>query len=114
MNASHLRRIACTVLVTAGSGFWVGAHAADAAASGPAMSRTEVKDMKNQSEAKYEASKKVSEANESLNKADCKSAMEGSAKRACEASAKQHAKAAKADAKTKHEVEEQAIDRAKK
>ncbi len=114
MNAAQLKRTACTLLAAAGTLLAMSAQAADTAASGAMLNRAEAKDLKNQSDAKYDANKKVSEANESLNKADCKSALDGSAKRACEASAKQHAKADKADAKTEHKMEEQAIDHAKK
>ena len=49
-----------------------------------------------------------------LDKADCKTALEGSAKRACDKSAKAGAKGTKADAKMVHEVEEKAIKDAKK
>ena len=56
-------------------------------ATAPGLARTEAKDLKTQSEADYNARKKVAEANEVLNKADCKTALEGSAKRACEKSA---------------------------
>lgn len=80
----------------------------------PGLARTEAKDLKTQSEADYNARKKVAEANEVLNKADCKTALEGSAKRACEKSAKAAAKSHKADAKTVHEIEEKAIKDAKK
>ena len=89
----------------------MGAYAADTAA---AISKTEAKDMKTQSEAKYEATKKVAEANEELRKGDCKVAHDGSAERACKKAAKQHAKATKADAKAQHEAEEKAIKDAKK
>lgn len=84
------------------------------AASAPTITKSEAKNLKTDSEAQYDARKKVAEANESLNKADCKTSLDGSAKRACEKSAKQHAKSQKADAKTLHEAEEQTIDRSKK
>ncbi|MDP9043250.1 MAG: hypothetical protein M3O01_00435 [Pseudomonadota bacterium] len=113
-SVPKIQRYSASLLIAVGAAFWVPAHAADPAASGPALTKSEASDLKTQSEANYKARQKVSEAKEDLNKADCKSAMEGSAKRACEASAKQHAKAAKADAKTQHELEEQNIDRAKK
>ena len=60
------------------------------------------------------ALKNVAEANEDLNRADCKSALEGSAKRACEKSAKHAAKSEKAAAKAVHEVQEKKIDDSKK
>lgn len=84
------------------------------AADDSSLTRTEAKDLKTQSEAQYKARKKVTEANEDLNKADCKTALEGAAKRACEKSAKAAARSHKADAKTVHEVEEQAIKDGKK
>ena len=58
------------------------------------LARSEAKDLKIQSEADYKARKKVAEANEVLNQADCKTALEGSAKRACEKSARMAAKSA--------------------
>ena len=91
-----------------------GAADNDKAATAPGLARTEAKDLKTQSEADYNARKKVAEANEVLNKADCKTALEGSARRACENSAKAAAKSNKADAKTVHEIEEKAIKDAKK
>ncbi len=93
------------------------ARAADdakAATDAAGISKTEAKDLKTQSEAQYKARKHVAEANETLGKADCKTALEGSAKRACEKGAKAAAKSDKADAKTLHEVQEQAIKDAKK
>ena len=90
-----------------------GAYAADEAAVGT-VTKQEAKDAKTQSEAKYDAKKKVAEANESLRKGDCEVAHDGSAERACKKAAKQHAKASKADAKAQHEAEEKAIDEAKK
>ena len=84
-------------------------HAADAT-----ITKDQAKDLKTQSEAQYNARKKVAEANEDLNRADCKTALDGAAKRACEKSAKATAKSDKADAKTLHEVEEQRIKDAKK
>ena len=49
-----------------------GAADNDKAATAPGLARTEVKDLKTQSEADYNARKKVAEANEVLNKADAK------------------------------------------
>jgi hypothetical protein len=85
------------------------AHAAD-----PGVSKSEAKDMKNQSEAQYKASQKEAEAKEDLDKADCKNELSGAAQRSCEKSAKMAAKKNKADAKTQHEAEEQAIKDSKK
>lgn len=84
------------------------------AADDPGLTRSEAKDLKTQSEAQYKARKKVAEANEDLNKADCKTALDGSAKRACDKSAKAAARSHKANAKTVHEFEEQAIKDGKK
>jgi len=78
------------------------------------VSKTEAKDLKTQSEAQYKARQKVAEAKEDLDKADCKTSLSGSAERACKKSAKAAAKSRKADAKTVHEAEEQAIKDAKK
>ena len=91
-----------------------GAADSDKTATAPVLDRTEAKDLKTQSEASYKARKKVAEANEVLNKADCKTTLEGSSRRACERSAKAAAKSHKADAKTVHEIEEKAIRDAKK
>ena len=101
------KTISTTLLAFAAS-LCLSAHAADATISGG-----EAKDMKTQSEGQYKARKKVVEANEELNKADCKTALEGSAKRACEKSAKQAAKSDKAAAKMLHESEEKVIKESK-
>jgi hypothetical protein len=92
--------------------FCLSAQAADDPATG--ISRSEAKDLKTQSEAQYKARNKVAEAQETLNRADCKTALEGSAKRACEKTAKSAAKTQKSAAKTVHEAEEDAIKDAKK
>jgi hypothetical protein len=89
----------------------LGAQAADTTSG---ISKSEAKDLKTQSEAQYGARKKVAEAAETLDKADCKTALDGSAKRACEKAAKAEAKSHKADAKAAHESEEKAIKDAKK
>jgi len=94
--------------------FCLSAHAADDATAAGGISRTEAKDLKTQSEAQYKARKKVAEAQEDLNRADCKTALDGAAKRACEKTAKADAKTKKAAAKTVHEAEESAIKDAKK
>ena len=106
-----------TVLIAAAStAFMMSARAAEPApgASEPALTKQEAKSMKAQSEGQYKAKKNVAEANEDLNRADCKSALEGSAKRACEKSAKHAAKSEKAAAKAVHEVQEKKIDDSKK
>lgn len=100
--ATLLSAIAATLSLTL-------AHAAD-----PGVSNSEAKDLKNQSEAQYKARQKQAEAKEDLDKADCKSSLSGSAERACQNSAKMAAKKNKADAKTVHESEEQAIKDSKK
>ena len=69
-----------------------GAADNDKAATDSGLARTEAKDLKTQSEANHKARGKIAEANEVLNKADCKTALEGSARRACEKSAKAAAK----------------------
>ena len=107
-----MNRTLTTLLAATAAAFCIGAHAADTTA--PAITKDEAKDLKTQSEAQYAARKKVAEAGETLNKADCKTALDGSAKRACEKSAKAQAKSQKADAKTLHEAEESAIKDGKK
>lgn len=72
------------------------------------------KSLKSQSDAQYKERGKVAEANEELNKGDCKASLDGSTKRACEKSAKAEAKSNKADAKVIHEAEKKAISDAKK
>lgn len=92
----------------------LGAQAADvandpAAAASASLTRDEAKDLQTQSEAQYKARKKVAEANEALGKADCKTELDGAARRACEKSAKASAKVDKADAKTIRKMEDKAI-----
>ena len=105
-----------TVIAASAAWLCLSAQAADTEKTAPeaGLTRSEAKDLKNQSEAQFKARKKVAEAKEELNKADCKSALDGSAKRACDQSAKAAAKSEKADAKTVHEVQEKAIKDSKK
>ena len=103
-----------TLLAAAVAALCLQVNAADDKAAGAGITKDQAKDLKTQSEADYKARKKVAEANEVLDKADCKTALEGSAKRACDKSAKAGAKGTKADAKMVHEVEEKAIKDAKK
>ena len=110
-----MNKLVSTTLAALATSLCLSAGAADnKAVTDPGLARTEARDLKVQSEADYNARKKVTEANEVLNKADCKSALDGSAKRACEKSAKAAAKSHKADAKTVHEIEEKAIKDATK
>lgn len=98
------------IVAAAVASFCLSAFAADpGTAPDSSLTKTEAKDLKTQSDAHYRARKNVAEANEDLAKGDCKVALEGSAKRACEKSAKASAKSDKADAKTVHEVEKQGI-----
>ena len=90
--------------------FCLTAHAAD----GATITKDQAKDLKTQSDGQYKARKNVAEANEDLNRANCKTALDGAAQRACEKSAKATEKSQKADAKTVHKMEKQAIDDAKK
>lgn len=99
------------LIAAAATAFSLAAGAADPAAT---LTKDEAKVLKAQSDGQYKARKNVAEANEDLNRADCKSALEGSAKRACEKSAKHAAKSDKAAAKAVHEIEEKKIDAAKK
>ena len=100
--------------ITASLCLSAGAADNDKTATEPGLAKTEARDLKTQSEANLKARNKIAEASEVLNKADCKTALDGSAKRACEKSAKAAAKSHKADAKTVHEIEEKAIDGARK
>ena len=101
-----------TLLIAAAStAFAMTAIAADPAGT---ITKEEAKSLKAQSDGQYKARKNVAEANEDLNRADCKAALEGSAKRACEKSAKHAAKSEKAAAKAVHEVQEKKIDDSKK
>jgi hypothetical protein len=105
------------LLVTAAfAAFGSSSFAADSAtpAPGAEISKDQAGKMKTTSEAEYKAKGKVAEANEDLNKADCKNSLDGAAKRACEKSAKMQAKSEKADAKTVHEQEKKAISNAAK
>lgn len=106
-----LKSTASALIIAAASAFCPAAFAADpgAPSTDPALSKSEAKDLKTQSEAQYKARKNVAEANEDLNRGDCKTALEGAAKRACVKSAKASAKSDKAAAKTLHEIEEQKI-----
>ena len=110
-----MNKLVSITLAAAATALCLSAGAADTVKPADAgLARAEAKDLKTQSEADYKARMKVAEANEVLNKADCKTALEGSARRACEKSAKAAAKSHKADAKTVHEIEEKAIKDAKK
>jgi hypothetical protein len=104
-----------TLLAAVAASVCLSAQAADDnAASADTAARADAKALKTQSEAQLKARKKVAEANEELNKADCKNALEGSARRACEKSAKAGARSEKADAQAVHEQEKQAIKAATK
>lgn len=105
------KNTASAFIAAAAATFCLSAVAADPAtpASDPALTQGEAKDLKTQSEAHYKARKNIAEANEDLARGDCKTALEGSAKRACEKSAKASAKSDKAAAKAVHEIEEQKI-----
>lgn len=67
------------------------------------------KDAKTQSKAEYKARKKVAEAQEDLNKADCEVSSDGAVERACKKEAKAQSKQDKAHAKTTYETEKQQI-----
>ena len=105
-----------TVIAASAAWLCLSAQAADTEKTAPeaGLTRPEAKDLKNQSEAQYKARKKVAEAQEDLNRADCKTALDGAAQRACAKTAKADAKTKKAAAKTVHEAEESAIKDAKK
>jgi hypothetical protein len=105
-----------TLLTAASATFiLISAQAADPEQTSDAkITRSEAKDLKTQSEAQYKANKKIVEANEEQNKADCKTALEGGAKRACVNSAKAGAKSDKSSAKAAHEMQEKSIEDSKK
>jgi len=67
------------------------------------LTRAQVQDAKNQADAHYDAAKKVADAREDLNKANCESALDGAQERACKDAAKAEAKKEKADAKMQRE-----------
>jgi len=102
------KKTSSILILTAASAFCLTAVAAEPGTNAT-VSKEEAKALKTQSDAQYKARKNVAEANEDLNKGDCKTALEGSAKRACVKSAKASAKNDKAAAKTLHEIEEQKI-----
>ncbi len=71
----------------------------------PTLLTQEGKDAKVHSDAEYKARKKVADANKTLNKADCETALNGRAEHDCKKAARANAKDEKADAKTIHEME---------
>ena len=75
----------------------------------PQITRAEAKDLKTQADAEYKARKKIAEANRELNKAECKTELEGGTERACKKGAKYEAKQDKANAKQIHEAEKAEI-----
>jgi hypothetical protein len=94
----------------------VSAYAADADQSSAdnKLTKSEAKDLKTESNAQYKSNKKLVQANEEQDKADCKVALEGGAKRSCVKSAKAAAKSDEYAAKAAHQVEDKSIDAAKK
>jgi hypothetical protein len=100
--------LASIIAITAAC-YGLAAQAADSAASAPALTKQEAKDAKTQSDAAYKARKNVAEANHDLNKGDCKVAADGSTERACKKEARAIEKQEKAEAKTIHEAEKDAI-----
>lgn len=102
---------ACLIALAAGTS--ATAFAADDAASAAMLTKPEAKSLKATSEGDYKARKNIAEAQENLDKADCKANLDGSVKRACNKSAKAAAKSTKADANLVHEAEEKAIKNAK-
>jgi hypothetical protein len=109
-----MKKTLALILAAAFATVSIGAGAADSTDTTPAITKETAKNLETQSGAQYKARGKVAEANEELNKGDCKTSLEGSAKRACEKSAKANAKSDKADAKTMHETEKKAIKDAAK
>ena len=98
-----------TLLLALAASACATAYAADSAAGGAMLTQQEAKSLKATSEGDYKARKNIAEAQENLDKADCKANLDGSTKRACNKSAKAAAKSTKADANLVHEAEEKVI-----
>jgi hypothetical protein len=94
------------LLVAVAACFGAGAHAADAAASGAALSHDQAKQAKNQADAQYTAGKDQADANKALNKANCDTAATHGERSACKDVADAQAKKEKAQAKMKKETDE--------
>ncbi len=103
-----MRTALTTLLACTCAAFGINAYAAADAASAP-LTRQEAKDLKTESDAAYKARKKVAEANQDLNKADCEVTADGSTERACKKDARAQKNKDKADAKVIHEAEKDAI-----
>lgn len=73
------------------------------------ISRGQARDMKNEAKAEYKAQKKVADANEELNKAECETNLDGGTERACKKTAKKAAETDKAAAKTVYKAQKQDI-----
>ena len=113
MNRQTLNKLIVPFMAAGAVCFGIAAQATETDASTnnsttpttPQITRAEAKDLRTQSDAEYKARKKVAEANRELNKADCKTELEGGTERACKKSAKFESKQDKADAKVIHESE---------
>jgi hypothetical protein len=100
-----MNKTLAALLATTATALCLGAHAADVATPAPVLDHAEAKDMKNQSDAQYKASKKEADARLARNKADCKSELSGGVEGACKGDAKAQAKKEKADAKLMNKAE---------
>ena len=109
MNKIRISMLAAAAAVSLGLSFGAAAQN-NTDADSAALTKGEAKSLKAQSDGQYKAKKNISEAAEDLNRADCKSSLDGSARRACEKSAKHAAKSDKAAAKATHEIEQKKID----
>jgi hypothetical protein len=78
-------------------------------AAAPSPLSQGAKDAQTHSKAEYKARKKIAEANQDLNKAECETSADGSVERACKKEAKASSKQDKAEAKTIYETEKQQI-----
>jgi len=108
MNQIRISMLAAAAAMSLGLSFGAAAQTTDTDSA--ALTKGEAKSLKAQSDGQYKAKKNISEAAEDLNRADCKSSLDGSARRACEKSAKHAAKSDKAAAKATHEIEQKKID----
>jgi hypothetical protein len=78
---------------------------AGAATVDGSLTHSQAADMKTQSNAQYKADKKIADARLDLDKADCKTALNGATERACKSDAKAQSKKDKADARLVNKAE---------
>jgi hypothetical protein len=108
MKSSMNPKLLASLVAGAATSFCLFAHAADTApadSTAPALTKSEAKDLKTQSDADFKARKKLADAKSDLGQADCKTSTEGGVTRACKSGVKAEAKQDKANAKMVHESE---------